>query len=60
MSLRKQISDAVLSVPNWFFRRAVDWPARAVFYDIDRVCPELRLLERNWQKRQTRVATWIS
>ena len=48
MSLRKQISDAVLSVPNWFFRRAVDWPARAVFYDIDRVCPELRLLERNY------------
>jgi aspartyl/asparaginyl beta-hydroxylase (cupin superfamily) len=48
MTLLKRISDAVLSIPNWFFRRAVDWSGRAVFYDIDRVCPELRTFERNY------------
>ena len=43
-----RLADAVLSAPNWFYRRAVDWPGRPVFHDIDQVCPELRILERNY------------
>jgi aspartyl/asparaginyl beta-hydroxylase (cupin superfamily) len=43
-----RLAGAVLSAPNWFYRRAVDWPGRPVFHDIDRVCPELRILERNY------------
>ena len=43
-----RVADAVFSVPNWFYRRAMDWPGRAVFHDIDQVCPELRILERNY------------
>ena len=43
-----KLANAVLSAPNWFYRRAVDWPGRPVFHDIDQVCPELRILERNY------------
>ena len=43
-----RLADAVLSAPNWFYRRAVDWPGRPVFHEIDQVCPELRILERNY------------
>jgi aspartyl/asparaginyl beta-hydroxylase (cupin superfamily) len=48
MTLRKTLSNALLLAPNRVFRRALDWPGRPVFYDIDRVCPQLRSLERNY------------
>jgi len=48
MTLRKTLSNALLLAPNRVFRQALDWPGRPVFYDIDRVCPELRSLERNY------------
>lgn len=48
MTLRKLVADAVISVPNWFYRRGMDWCGRGVFHDIDRICPELRILERNY------------
>jgi len=48
MTLQKRLSEAALLIPNWIFRQALDWSGRAVFYDIDRVCPELRILERNY------------
>jgi hypothetical protein len=50
-----RLADAVLSAPNWFYRRAVDWPARPVFHDIDQVCPELRILERNYPSNNRAV-----
>src|SRR5215471_8328624 len=48
MTLRKTLSNALLLAPNRVFRRALDWPGRPVFYDVDQVCPELRCLERNY------------
>lgn len=48
MRLPKRLSEAVLLFPNWVFRQALNWPERAVFYDIDQVCPELRIFERNY------------
>src|SRR5262249_26505871 len=48
MTLRKTLSNALLLAPNRVFCRALDWPGRPVFYDIDRDCPELRSLERNY------------
>jgi hypothetical protein len=48
MTLRKALSNVLLLAPNRVFRRALDWAGRPVFYDIDRVCPELLRLERNY------------
>jgi aspartyl/asparaginyl beta-hydroxylase (cupin superfamily) len=49
VTLQKKLSEAALVFPNWVYRRAMDWPGRPVFHDIDRVCPELRSLDQHYQ-----------
>lgn len=48
MGLAKQLLYSLLALPNYIFRRGLDWPSRPVFYDIDATCPQLRLLKQNY------------
>jgi aspartyl/asparaginyl beta-hydroxylase (cupin superfamily) len=46
----KRLSYATMMIPNAIITLSTKWRLRPAFYDIDKICPQLRLLESNFAR----------